>query len=277
MTIVSYVPFIRAFLDDRFGTGPVTLARLSARDVVGFVQRRAPRLHRKRAKVLTTALRSFLRYGHARGDIVQDLAGAVPAVAQWSMTSIPRAIPATAVQQVLASIDRHTAIGRRDYAILLGLARLGLRAGEIARLELEDLDWAGGQVRVRGKGHHLAVLPLPTEVGAAIAGYLRYGRPPCSSRRVFVRAKAPVRGFVGAQAIGSLVRHRLARAGVTAPTTGAHQFRHALATQMLRGGATLTEIGEVLRHRSPQTTAIYAKVDLETLRTLALPWPGGVR
>ena len=277
MTIVSYVPFIRAFLDDRFGTGPVRLTRVSARDVVGFVQRRAPRLHRKRAKVLTTALRSFLRYGQARGDIVQDLAGAVPAVAQWSMTSIPRAIPATAVRQVLASIDRHTAIGRRDYAILLGLARLGLRAGEVARLELEDLDWAGGQVHVRGKGHHLAALPLPTEVGAAIAAYLRHGRPSCSSRRVFVRAKAPVRGFVGAQAIGSLVRHRLARAGVTAPTTGAHQFRHALATQMLRGGATLTEIGEVLRHRSPQTTAIYAKVDLETLRTLAQPWPRGER
>ena len=275
-TIVSYVPFVRSFLGDRFGTGSVTLSCLVARDVVGFVQRHAPRLHVKRAKVLTTALRSFLRYGQSRGDIGPDLAGAVPAVAQWSMTAIPRAIAASEVQRLLTSIERRTAIGRRDYAIMLLLARLGLRAGEVAGLALEDLDWASGQVRVRGKGGHEAVLPLPADVGA-IAAYLRHGRPPCHSRGVFVRAKAPMRAFLGAQAIGSIVRHRVTRAGITAPTTGAHQFRHALATQMLGQGASLSEIGEVLRHRSPQTTAIYTKVDVETLRALALPWPGGAR
>jgi integrase/recombinase XerD len=157
------------------------------------------------------------------------------------------------------------------------LARLGLRASEVAFLELDDLEWEEGQVSVRGKSGQRTALPLPADVGEAIAAYLRHGRPRTTSRRVFLRAKAPIHGFVGAQAIGSLVRHTLARAGVKAPSTGAHQFRHALATEMLRQGASLTEIGEVLRHRSPQTTTIYTKVDLKALRTLALPWPGGVR
>jgi len=276
-TVVNYVPFIRDFLTDRFGHGPITLSRLGAGDVVRFVQRQAPRLHLKRAKLLTTALRSFLHYARYCGDIARDLAAAVPPVANWSMTSIPRAIPADAVRQLLASISRRTAIGRRDYAIVLLLARLGLRASEVAFLELDDMDWETGQVSVRGKGGQRTALPLPADVGAAIAAYLRHGRPRSTSRRVFLRAKAPIRGFLSQQAIGSLVRHTLARAGVNAPTNGAHQFRHALATQMLHHGASLTEIGEVLRHRSSETTKIYTKVDLEALRTLALPWPGGVR
>jgi site-specific recombinase XerD len=276
-TRVNYVPFIRGFLLDRFGTGPVTLSRLCAGDVVRFVQRQAPRLHLKRAKLLTSALRSFLRYTRYRGDTTLDLAAAVPPVANWSMTSIPRAIPADHVRQLLASISRRTAMGRRDYAILLLLARLGLRSSEVAFLELDDIDWDAGHVSVRGKGGQRTALPLPADVGAAIVAYLRHGRPHNTSRRVFLRARAPIRGFLGQSAIGSLVRHTLGRAGVDAPTKGAHQFRHALATQMLRHGASLTEIGAVLRHRSPETTRIYAKVDLEALRTLALPWPGGAR
>ena len=276
-TVVNYVPFVRGFLTDRFGTGPVTLSRLRAGDVVRFVQRQAPRLHLKRAKLLTSALRSFLHYVRYRGDTALDLAAAVPPVANWTMTSIPRAIPAKAVRQLLTSIDRRTAKGRRDYAILLVLARLGLRASEVVFLELDDMDWERGQMSVRGKGGQRTALPLPAKVGEAIAAYLRHGRPRSTSRRVFLRAKAPIRGFGGQQAIGSLVRHALTRAGVKAPTTGAHQFRHALATQMLQQGASLTEIGEVLRHRHPQTTTIYTKVDLDALRPLALPWPGGVR
>jgi len=178
---------------------------------------------------------------------------------------------------LLASISRRTAVGRRDYAIVLLLARLGLRSSEVAFLELDDIDWDDGHVSVQGKGGRRTALPLPADVGEAIAAYLRHGRPRSTSRRVFLRAKAPIRGFLGPSAIGSLVRHALARAGVQAPTHGTHQFRHALATQMLRHGASLAEIGEVLRHRSPETTKIYTKVDLATLRTLALPWPGGVR
>jgi integrase/recombinase XerD len=276
-TCVNYVPFVRGFLTDRFGRGPVALSRLCAGDVVRFVQCQAPRLHLKRAKLLTSAMRSFLRYARYRGAVTRDLAAAVPVVANWSMPSIPRAIGADQVRQLLASIDRRTATGRRDYAIVLLLARLGLRAGEVAFLELEDIDWDAGEVSVQGKRGQRTALPLPGDVGEAIATYLRRGRPRSSDRRVFLRSKAPVRGFLTQCAIGSIIRHALHRAGIQAPTTGAHQFRHALATQMLRHGASLTEIGEVLRHRSPQTTTIYAKVDLTALRTLALPWPGGAR
>jgi integrase/recombinase XerD len=276
-TITNYAPFIQGFLTHQFGAGPVRLARLTARDVVRFVQRQAPRLHRKRAQLLTSALRSFLRYLRYQGAVTVDLAAAVPAVANWSMPAIPRAIGDEQVRQLLASFNRRTAIGRRDYAIVLLLARLGLRANEVARLELEDLNWEAGQVSVRGKRDHRTVLPLPTDVGAAIAAYLRHGRPPSPSRRVFLRSKAPIQGFLGQCAIGSIVRHALHRTRIVAPTTGAHQFRHALATRMLRRGASLTEIGEILRHRSPQTTMVYAKVDLPALRTLALPWPGGAQ
>jgi site-specific recombinase XerD len=147
----------------------------------------------------------------------------------------------------------------------------------VVRLELDDIDWDAGQVSVRGKGGYRTALPLPADVGEAIAAYLRHGRPQSTCRRVFLRARAPIRGFRGPSAIACVVRDALARAGVSAPTKGAHQFRHGLATQMLRHGASLTEIGEVLRHRSPETTKIYTKVDLEALRTLALPWPGGGR
>ena len=276
-TIINYLPFIREFLKDRFGDGPVTLSRLCAGDVVKFVQRQALRLALKRAKLMTTALRSFLRYARYCGDITLDLAAAVPVVANWSMTSIPRAIPVEQVRQLLGSIDRHTAIGRRDYAILLLLARLGLRAGEVASLELDDIDWNTGQFSVRSKGGQRNDLPLTAEVGTAIAAYLRQGRPQSTSRRVFLRAKAPIRGFIGVSGIGSIVRHSLERAGIKSPTKGTHQFRHGLATDMLRQGATLEEIGELLGHCHPQTTKIYTKVDFNALRTLALPWPGGVK
>jgi site-specific recombinase XerD len=276
-TILNYVPFIVCFLDECFGDGPVELSRLCAHHVVTFVHRQASRLHRKRAQLMTTALRSFLKYLRYRGDLALDLAAAVPAVANWSMASIPRAISADQVRQLLASIDRCTAVGRRDYAILLLLARLGLRSSEVVFLELDDIDWDTGSLSVRVKNGHRSEFPLLPEVGKAIAAYLRDGRPPSTSRRVFLRAKAPIGGFDGASGIGSIVRHSLKRAGVDAPTCGAHQFRHGLATEMLRQGASLSEIGEVLGHQNTQTTMIYAKVDLEALRTLALPWPRGAR
>jgi site-specific recombinase XerD len=276
-TIVNYVPFIGGFLKKRFGRGPVKLWKLRARDVVRYVQRQAPRLHLKRAKLLTTALRSFLRYGCYRGEIRADLVTAVPCVANWSMPLIPRAIAPDQVRRVLRHIDRATTVGRRDYAILLLLARLGLRAGEIVFLELEDIDWKAGCLSVRGKGGRRTQLPLPRDVGDALVAYLRDGRPHTQSRRVFLRANAPVRGFLGPSTVSTVVRHALLRAGVDAPTAGAHQFRHGLASEMLRHGASLREIGDLLGHRSPETTKIYAKVDLEALRTLAQPWPGGAR
>jgi integrase/recombinase XerD len=276
-TIVNYVPFIRAFLNNHFGKNPVTLKRLCASDVVKFVQREAPRLHLRRAKLLTSALRSFLQYARYRGDITLDLAAAVPTVANWSMTSIPRAIRSNQTRQLLASINRHTAVGRRDYAVLLLLARLGLRSSEVAFLELDDIGWEAGRLSVRGKRGRRIDLPLPNDVGKALAEYLQHGRPQSTSRRVFLRSKAPIRGFLTQCAIGSIVKHRLESAGIVAPTKGAHQFRHGLATDMLHRGASLSEIGEVLGHRSPETTKIYTKVDLDALGKLALPWPGGAR
>ena len=275
-TIVNYVPFISHFLEERFGDGPVTLSDLSARDVVSFVERQAPQLHRKRAKLMTSALRSFLKYAHYRGEVLLDLAAAVPVVPNWSMPSIPRAISPDQAKQLLDSIDQHSAVGRRDYAILLLLARLGLRSNEVAFLELDAIDWNAGTFNVRTKSGLRNEFPLPFAVGKAIADYLRNGRPMSACRRVFLRAKAPICGFRGASAVGSIVRHALKRAGIKAATYGTHQFRHGLATEMLRQGASLSEIGDVLGHRHPQTTMIYTKVDLEALRTLALPWPGGV-
>ena len=276
-TITNYVPFIRGFLQYRFGKGRVVLSRLSADDVVKFVQCQASRLHLKRAKLMTTALRSFVRYARYRGDITLDLAAAVPTVANWSMTTIPRAIAADQIRRLLTRIDRRTGTGLRDYAILLLLARLGLRAHEIAFLELDDIDWESGRLLVNGKGGQRTELPLPTDVGEAIVEYLQRGRPRSTCRRVFLRCKAPISGFVTATAIGSIVQHAIERTGIEAPMKGTHQFRHALATEMLRHGTSLPEIGELLGHRSPETTKIYAKVDLCALRTLALPWPGGVR
>lgn len=276
-TIVNYVPFVGRFLKERFAAGTVQLSSLAAKDIVRFVQRQARHLHRKRAKLLTSALRSFLQYARYRGEIRLDLATAVPCVANWTMPAIPRGIAPDQVRQLLRGIDRSTAVGRRDYAILLLLARLGLRSGEVTLLELEDIDWKVGCLSVHGKRGSRTRLPLPPDVGAAIVAYLRDGRPRCASRRLFLRAKAPIRGFATQCAVGTIVRHALRRARIDAPTMGAHQFRHGLAAQMLKQGASLAEIGELLGHKSPETTKIYTKVDLSGLRSLALPWPGGLR
>jgi len=276
-TQVAYTAFASEFLTERFGAGPVDLSRLCAADITGFVRRRAVAIRSKRVQLMTTALRSFLGFARYRGDIERDLAACIPAVANWKQSNLPRALPLDQVEQVLKSVDRKTAMGRRDYAIVLILARLGLRAGEISALTLEDLAWKEGLITVRGKAGRFSQLPLPKDVGAAIADYLRHGRPTTRSRCVFLRAKAPVGGFRGQCGIGSIVRHTLERAGIDSPRKGAHQFRHALACQMLKQGASLAEIGELLRHRSPQTTAIYAKVDLDSLASLALSWPGGAR
>jgi len=197
----------------------------------------------------------------------------VPSVANWSLSTVPRALPPGQSKRVLAACNRKTAVGRRDYAILLLLARLGLRACEVVRLTLEDLDWQAGLITVRGKGGRRSQMPVPLDVGNAIADYLRNARPLTMNRCVFLRCRAPITSFHGSQAIAYVVRHGLARAGIDSPRKGAHQFRHTLASEMLRQGASLSEIGELLRHRSPQTTAIYAKVDLVSLRALALPWP----
>ena len=276
-TVANYLPFVRNFLQHRFVSGPVKLSSLSADDIVRFVQRKARVLRPKRAKLMTSALRSFLRYACYLGEASPELVAAVPVVAGWSMQQIPRGISPDQVQQLLASIDRSSAMGRRDYAILLLLARLGLRASEIRFLGLDDIDWINGTLRLRTKGGKRNTFPLSQEVGEAIADYLRHGLPQCRSRRIFLRVRAPIEGFRNTGGIQSVVRHAIQRAGLVTPTLRTHQFRHGLATEMLRSGSSLAEIGDVLGHCHPDTTRIYAKVDLEALRSLALPWPGGAQ
>jgi integrase len=215
-----------------------------------------------------------LRY---QGEISVDLAGCVPPVAAWSLSTVPKFLPAGAVQQVLDRCERETPNGRRNYAILLLLARLGLRACEIVALSLNDIDWDNSRLTIRCKGGRWAQMPLPADVGEAIANYLRFGRPRCVCRNVFLRHRAPLRGFIDSTTVSSIVRRALIRSGIDSVRKGSHLFRHTLATELLRNGASLDEIAELLRHRSPNTTAVYAKVDVTALRTLALPWPGGVR
>jgi site-specific recombinase XerD len=276
-TLQNYVPFIDQFLSDRFRSKTLNLSTLRAADVTGFVQRHAHRFSPGRAKLLVTALRSFFRYLRHRGEISLDLAACVPTVPNWSRSTLPKFLPPGTVQRVLSRCDRQAPLGRRNYAILLLLARLGLRAGEVVALNLEDIDWEAGQMTVHGKGGRSIQMPLPTDVGEAVAAYLRNGRPRCSSRRVFIRAKAPLGGFASSVAISFIVMRALQSAGVESARKGAHLFRHTLACDLLRQGCSLDEIGELLRHQSPNTTAIYAKVDLTALHSLALPWPGGSR
>ena len=274
-TVVNYLPVVHAFLTERFGRRAVALDRLVARDANRFILRHSQRISRSRAKLLATALRSFLRHLYQRGDIAVDLAGAILPVMNWRLSGLPKSLAPETVRALLESCDRSTVIGRRDHAILLLLARLGLRGGEVAAMTLDDLDWGKGLVAVSGKSQRREPLPLPQEVGDALVAYLRDGRPPCRTRRLFVRIRAPHRGFSSSVAICNIVRRALARAGIDTPFKGAHLLRHSLACEMLHNGASLEEIGQILRHRHPETTQIYAKLDLEALRTLAPAWPGG--
>ncbi len=276
-TVVNYRGFIRQFLLERFGTDRIRFTRLCAADITNFVLRHARDFSPGRTKLMVTALRVFLRYLRQQGAVATDLAACVPCVPSWSFSTLPKFLPPGQVQQVLDHCDRQTATGRRDYALLVLLARLGLRAGEVVALTLDDIDWEGGRLTLRSKGGRWTELPLPADVGEALASYLQQGRPRCASRRVFIRQCPPRVGFANSVAICTIVEGALTRAGVNSPRKGAHLFRHSLATEMLRQGASLAEIGELLRHQHPNTTTIYAKVDLPALRSLALPWPGGVR
>jgi len=276
-TVTQYTPIARVFLAECFPCGIPDFHQISASDIAGFVQRQAERITTKYAPTVVTALRSFLRHLLHCGAIDTDLAACVPTIATWSLSTVPKFLPAEQIQLVLDSCDRDTASGKRNYSILLLLARLGLRACEVVSLTLDDIDWEVGLITVRGKGKRVAQMPLPVEVGAAMADYLRQARPACASRRVFIREKAPLVGFANSIAICSLVDRALEKAGVESAYRGSHLFRHSLATTMLNRGASLPEIGDLLRHRRPDTTAIYAKVDLVSLRSIALPWPGGGR
>ena len=276
-TVTRYTPIVSAFLAERFPASVPDFHQISASNIAEFVQRQAERITTKSAPSVVTALRSFFRHLLYRGAIDTNLAACVPTIASWSLSNVPKYLAQEQIQRVLDCCDRDTAAGKRDYAILLLLARLGLRAGEVVALTLDDIDWEVGVITVQGKGKRVAQMPSPIEVGEAMADYIRHARPVCSSRRVFIRKKAPLVGFANSIAICSLVERALKKAGIESVYRGSHLFRHSLATEMLKQGASLPEIGDLLRHRRPDTTSIYAKVDLAALRSIALPWPGGGR
>ena len=276
-TIDNYLPTIRRFLTECFRKRKIIFKKLHARDISKFVLRYAHTMSPGRAKTMVNALRSFFRFLHQRGEVAIDLAAAVPTVARWQFSEIPKFLQPEQVKHILESWDRSTGTGKRNYAILLLMSRLGLRAGEIVHMELDDILWETGELIVKGKSSRDEKLPLPHDVGRAIATYLRDIRPPCSSRRLFIRMVAPLRGFSSSVTVCTIVRDSLARAGINTEFKGAHLFRHTLATNMLRGGANIAEIGEILRHQDPNATEIYTKVDFESLRAIAQPWIGGAK
>jgi site-specific recombinase XerD len=277
-TARGYVDFVRPFVSTRVHGDVLDLAGITAADVTGFVLSSCPGRAVGSAKLIVCALRSLLRWLHLTGQMPTSLASAVPPVAGWRLSGMPKGLEAGELRGLLASCDRRTRTGRRDYAVMLLLSRLGLRAGEVAGLGLDDIDWRRGELTIRGKGNRAERLPLPADVGAAIAAYLRRGRPATADgRNVFVRVHAPHRALTTG-GVTMIVFDTAQRAGLG--KLHAHRLRHTAATAMLHAGSPLPEVGQVLRHRSMLTTAIYAKADRNALAVLARPWPaepaGGV-
>jgi site-specific recombinase XerD len=274
-SILVYAPCAGEFLAYRLAqAGTLALDTLEADAIHRFLLGRIKDRSRESSRLVTVALRSLLRFLFLRGETPRDLSAAVPSIRTYRLAGVPAQLSPEEVDRVLATPDRSTTRGRRDYAILLLLARLGLRASEVMTLELGDLRWRTGEIVVRGKGPRVDDLPLLADVGRAVAAYLRRDRGTTTSRRVFLRLIPPRVGLTRPCAIDHIVRLALSRAGIPPRRRHvAHLFRHSLATRMIRHGASIPEIAEVLRHRAQSSTMIYAKVSLEALRTVARPWP----
>lgn len=274
-SVHGYLHAVQPFLEYRMvqGVHGLSLGGLTAADISAFVVARCAQQSRGAAKMTVTALRSLLRFLYLQGVIQQPLAAAVPSVAARQLAGLPKGLSALEVQRLLASCDRRTRVGRRDFAVLTLLVRLGLRIGEVAVLELKDVDWRAGEIVIHGKGKRVDRLPLPADVGEALASYLRRGRwGGAEGRTVFVRIKAPHRAL-SAGGVAQVVYAAAHRAGMS--HVHPHRLRHTTATQLLQAGAPLPEVSQVMRHRLLLTTSIYAKVDQDALRTIARPWPGG--
>lgn len=277
-TIAHHLPAIRRFLSEVCPAGPSDLGKIKQAEVIRYVECHAQDWSPKSAKGMCWSLRAFLRYLHHAGLNPCPLADCVPSIREWKLASLPTYLSREQVQKVLDSCDRASAVGLRDFAILMMLSKLGLRANEVASLTLDDIDWRTGEMLVRAKGRQRARMPITSDVGAGVVAYLRDGRPKSSCRQLFLRSLAPHTGFASASAITMIARTALERAGIHGYAhQGAHIFRHSLATELLRSNATLSEIGHLLRHKSHDTTRIYAKVDIEALGTLSQPWPGGAQ
>jgi site-specific recombinase XerD len=275
-TARGYIYAVRSFLCGRIlpDGHALNLEHLRTVDITAFIVACCANGSRGTAKQTVTALRSLLRFLHVEGMVKRSLVAAVPSIARWHLARLPKSLEPAQVRSLLASCDRRTQSGRRDFAILTLLVRLGLRAGEVAALTFDDIDWRAGEMVIHGKGKRADRLPLPTDVGEAIAAYLRRGRRANAEvRSVFVRVNAPHHAL-STSGVAHVVTSTARRAGLG--HIHAHRLRHTAATQLLRAGASLPEIGQVLRHRRVLTTAIYAKVDREALRSIARSWPGGV-
>lgn len=270
-TVASYLHVARLFLATHSAEGALGLERLTAAEVTGFVLAECTARTIGSAKYVVCGLRSLLRFLFVAGHTAGQLEAAVPKVAGWRLAGLPTAFGRPEVARLLASCDRRSTCGRRDFAVLTLLVRLGLRAGEVAALALADVDWRHGEVIICGKGRRQERLPVPVDVGDALVGWLRRGRPHCECAHVFTRVRAPHQRL-SPGGVSAIVRAACTRAGLA--KVNAHRLRHTVATQMLRAGAGLAEVGQVLRHTSMLTTSIYAKVDRTALRALALPWPG---
>lgn len=274
-SILVYAPCAREFLAYRVAqVGRLALDTLDADTIRTFLLDRIKDRSSESSRLVTVALRSLLRFLFLRGETPRDLSAAVPSMRTYRLAGVPAYLSSEEVDQVLATPDRSTTRGRRDYAILLLLARLGMRASEVVALDVGDLLWRTAEIVVRGKGPRVDHLPLLADVGRAVAAYLRHDRGDTMSRRVFLRLIPPRIGLSRPCAIDHIVRLALSRAGIPPRRRHvAHLFRHSLATRMIRHGASIPEIAEVLRHRAQSSTRIYAKVSLEALRTVARPWP----
>lgn len=271
-TVRNYVGVARVFLAWRERTaGGLRLEELDVAAVNEFVLLEAQHSCVGSAKCMVTRLRALLRFLHVQGEIEHALADAVPSVAGWRLAGLVKALDSRSLAQIVGSCDRRTRVGRRDFAVIVLLSRLGLRAGEVAALRLGDVDWRVGELLVRGKGSRLERLPLPADVGEALVGWLERGRPRRRSVFVFTGLRAPYAGL-SAGAVSQIVRRASARAGL--PPVGAHRLRHTAATEMLRAGGSLSDVGQVLRHRGRDVTSIYAKVDRLALVQVVQPWPG---
>jgi site-specific recombinase XerD len=276
-TCREYSFLVREFLETVYGTNSVDLPSLTPTRVIDFVSGRTKRI-RSNSKGVTSALRSFLRFAEMKGLCEHSIIDAVPTVPRWKLTRLPKSLTIEQANQLLDCFDQSTAVGRRDYAITLCMLRLGLRAGEVAGLALEDIDWPQATVQIQStKMRRASSLPLPEDLGRAIASYLQYGRPRIKSRRIFVHHIAPLGASFTASAVRAVVGRAFQRAGLQVPSRGSHVLRHTAATLMVQHGASIKEVADVLRHRTIDTTVIYTKVDLPTLSSVALPWPEEVQ
>jgi site-specific recombinase XerD len=273
-TCMTQVHHVRDFLTDRFGEGPIQISMLTPSDVARFIRRYTAGWAPASIKSAGISLRQYFLFKASQGESTRSLIAALPRVAQWRLVGLPDVLTAAETHRLLRAFDRHSRTGRRDYAIARCLIDLGLRRTEVAHLRLEDVDWRAGTLSIHGKGRRIDTVPLPQHTGKAIADYLRQGRPQTTRREIFVRHRPPINSAADLDIIRNAVRNAAARCGLETRVRGTHIFRYTVACRMVQAGAPFKEIADLLRHRSLDTTTIYAKVDLPSLAQVALPWPG---